>query len=189
VTAFPASRVPARPPRRRSAPAAQPGAASPSVPDDGFNLLFVCTGNTCRSPLAEALARTEAARRGWSSLQVASAGLSAAAGEAATRQAVAVAGRAGVDLGGHRSRPLTPALAEWADLILGMGPAHVAALQRLGAGEKAATLGDFAAGPQGGGVAVADPWGGGEAVYAETFQQLRQLVSEALDRLAPLLAP
>jgi protein-tyrosine-phosphatase len=188
VTTSPASRVHARHPRKKPRPAAA-HPAPPHAGEGGFNLLFVCTGNTCRSPLAEALARAEAARRGWSGLAVGSAGLAAAAGEPATRQAVAVAEREGVDLAPHRSRPLTPDLAEWADLILGMGPAHVATLQRLGAGEKAWALGDFAAGPQGEGEAVDDPWGGSEAVYAATFQQLRRLVAEALDRLAPLLAP
>ena len=49
-----------------------------------FNLLFVCTGNTCRSPLAEGIARAEIARRGWRNVEVASAGLSARAGDSDT---------------------------------------------------------------------------------------------------------
>jgi protein-tyrosine phosphatase len=110
-------------------------------------------------------------------------------GERATRAGVRVAGRAGIDLQAHRSRPLTPALAASADLILAMGPGHVAELRRLGAGERAITLGDFAAGAAGAGAAVQDPYGGSEAVYEETFQALRALVSAALDRLAPVLAP
>jgi protein-tyrosine-phosphatase len=154
-----------------------------------FRILFVCTGNTCRSPLAEGIARAEIARRGWKHVEVASAGLSAGEGERATRAGVVVAGRAGIDLKAHRSRPLTPALAAAADLVLGMGPGHVAELQRLGVGERAATLGDFAAGGEGRGPAVQDPYGGSEAVYEETFQELRALVSAALDRLEPVLAP
>jgi protein-tyrosine-phosphatase len=80
-------------------------------------------------------------------------------------------------------------LVEWADVVLGMGPSHLFTVQRLGAGDKAATLGDFAAGGEGLGDAVPDPFGGTEDVYAETFDALRGLVSAALDRLAPIVQP
>lgn len=154
-----------------------------------YNLVFVCTGNTCRSPLAEALARKELAERDWPHVRVASAGMAASTGARASRHAVTVGERHGLDLSAHRSQPLTPGLLEWADLVLAMSPSHVHAMREMGAGEKVALLGEFAAGPDDAGAPVPDPFGGGEEEYEQTLRELRRLVGSALDRLAPILHP
>jgi protein-tyrosine phosphatase len=99
-------------------------------------VVFVCTGNTCRSPLAEALCKRRLAERVGCAAEelpargyfVLSAGLAAAAGGAAAPEAVEVARAYGADLAGHRSRPLTADLAAQADYLVAMTRDHLEAL-------------------------------------------------------------
>jgi protein-tyrosine-phosphatase len=158
---------------------------------EAFRLLFVCTGNTCRSPLAEALTRREAASRGWDHLEVASAGVAAAEGLPASEGSLRAAGRHGLDLSGHRSSPLTAEKASWADLILVMSPGHLLRLEELDATSRAALLDAFARGAegQGEGRGVPDPFGGDDEAYEATYQALERAVLAVLGRLEPLLAP
>jgi len=88
----------------------------------GKTILFVCTGNTCRSPMAEYLFR---ARLGpESDWRAESAGVAAVAGRSASPEAVEALRERGIDLTPHRSRPLTQALAESAALIIAMTEGH-----------------------------------------------------------------
>ena len=167
----------------------QAGKETGSPPTTTFNILFVCTGNTCRSPLAAVLARRALEQRGWQHVQVASAGAAAEEGLGASPHAITVAERAGLDLSSHRSRLLSAELADWADLILVMSPSHGWAVDHLGGGDKVTLLGDFAAGEEGAGQAVPDPFGGDEKEYANTLRELERLIDTALDRLAPILHP
>jgi protein-tyrosine-phosphatase len=159
---------------------------------ESFKLLFVCTGNTCRSPLAEAIARRELEALGWSHVAVSSAGAHAPEGMPASEGALLIGRRYGLDLSGHRTRTLTPELVEWADLILVMGLWHMERALELGGSERTALLGAFAEGDEtdaGLGSEVPDPFGGDEDAYEVAYESLYALIRRALKRLEPILAP
>lgn len=153
-----------------------------------YNLLFVCTGNTCRSPLAEAIARAAIERRDWRHVRTRSAGTAALDGAPASPAAVQVAAEHDLDLDAHEARSLTPELLEWADLILTMGPSHLMAVSASGAGEKVALLTDFLEG-EGLGEAVEDPFGGDLETYRRAYSQIAEAIDGLLSRLEPILSP
>lgn len=151
-----------------------------------FRILFVCTGNTCRSPLAEALARRDLTGRGWSHVEVASAGTSAHPGAPASAGSLQAAAAHGLDLSSHEARPLEPRLLDEADVVLTMSASHLAVVRSLGAQAKAEILTHFVGDSAGG---VPDPFGADLPVYLDTYRALDSLVSRALDQLGTVLDP
>lgn len=147
-------------------------------------LLFVCTGNTCRSPMAGALACRAAERRGLR-VEVRTAGTSAVPGRPASTGAVLAAREQDLDLSDHVSTPLSPGLVGWADVVVCMTPSHLEAAAGATDGGEVVLLTDFLpeGDPERGGP-VPDPVGGGLEDYREVLQMLRTAVEGLLERAA-----
>lgn len=153
-----------------------------------YNLLFVCTGNTCRSPMAAAIAEKETRRRGWHHVAIRSAGSGAIDGAHATAETVQVLKEQGIETADHFSEMLTAEHVRWADLILAMSLAHIQAVSDLGGAEKVALITDFLEGDDVS-TGVEDPYGAGIDAYRRTFVQLEQAVMGLMSRLEPILSP
>lgn len=158
---------------------AGPPAEGTAAPREVWRVLFVCSGNICRSPMAEGLLRSyaEARQRG---VEVQSAGTLGIRNAPADPYAVAVCAEIGVDLGAHRSQALTQELVSWADYILVMEYAHAAAVRGMNPdlGEKVLLLGGF-----GRAMEIADPIGGWKFQFRWSRDEIKVAVEMFLDRL------
>ena len=147
-----------------------------------MRILFVCTGNTCRSALAESIGRKVIVERGLADVEVQSAGTSAWDSAPASDGALLVGMERNLDLSHHRAQTLTRELVRDADLILAMGPHHLERIEALGGSGKSYLITDFAS--RGASARpVNDPIGGELDVYRTTADELEQEVRRVFDRI------
>jgi protein-tyrosine-phosphatase len=145
-------------------------------------MLFVCTGNTCRSAMAEALMSKILKEKQISGWTADSAGLNARSGDAAAREAVTAAGEYGAHLSGHRAKQVDEEILESSDLILAMTASHRSALYDLAPGCRGRVflLTEYALGRQGD---ITDPFGRGQLAYRACALQLYDALSMLASRL------
>ncbi|HVM46953.1 MAG TPA: ribose 5-phosphate isomerase B [Candidatus Acidoferrum sp.] len=143
-------------------------------------VLFICTGNLCRSPMAEGIFRQATQHRG--AYRVLSAGLGAAEGQPPSPFAVQAVRELGIDIGDVRSRMLTREMAEQADYILGMTHNHVETVMLLypQAAEKTFLLREFDETLDYFEKDISDPIGGSYDVYLTCRDQIEQGIASLL---------
>ena len=142
-------------------------------------ILFVCTGNTCRSPMAEAILRNF----NQPDIEVKSAGVYAYGGQAASENAVKVLDKNNI-AHDHASTPLRGEDIEWATYILTMTESHkqLIASSYPQAIEKTFTLKEFIEDDRAD-RDISDPFGGNVQIYEQTFKELSQWIEKLVEKL------
>ncbi len=140
-------------------------------------IIFVCTGNTCRSPMAEGIFNS-LPNKGYFAT---SAGIFAENGSAPSENSVLALAEMKIDIKNHHSRQLTPKMIELSDLIITMTSSHKSTIlslddRLLG---KVMTLGEAADAEK----SITDPFGGGLEVYRSCRDEILDLVKKAYDKL------
>jgi len=148
-----------------------------------FHVLFVCTGNSCRSPMAEGILKNMLQKRGIKHIQVSSAGTMAPHHMPPTNYAIITTVEKGVDIASHRSQPLTEDMAESADLILVMENSHKRFVKNLSplSREKTFLLKKF--GKRGRSLEVADPIGSDLEIYRTCCEEMENEILRILPEI------
>jgi protein-tyrosine-phosphatase len=147
-------------------------------------ILFLCTGNTCRSPMAEALFRAKMPGSWHRIFELTSAGTSAWEGQPASTTAIDALNEIGVDLSKHSAKRLNAELVDASDLIVAMESTHSEAVRAIkpDAVKKVILLG--ALDQQRAETGIADPIGGDRCVYTESRDEIERLVLLLIEYVA-----
>ena len=140
-------------------------------------ILFVCTGNTCRSAMAAAMMDDIAVKNDLD-VVIDSAGIFASIGECAAENAILAMKKRDIDLSLHRTKPLTDELIDMADVILTMTSAHKMLIEGM-AKDKVFTLMEYA----GGEGDIPDPYGGDLEEYEETAEKIYDALVDIAEKL------
>ncbi|MFQ5606892.1 MAG: low molecular weight protein arginine phosphatase [Candidatus Zixiibacteriota bacterium] len=159
-----------------------PDLNTPDKPDSVFRIMFVCTGNTCRSPMAEAALRKLVHDSGVEGIDVISSGAGASGGLPASRFSHTAVESWGIDLRGHVSQALSSELIDKSDLILALAPSHYNTVLGISpeAFDRTYLLKKFPE-PGDGDDGVVDPIGMPLTVYNEVFLD----ITAELERILP----
>lgn len=136
-------------------------------------VLFLCSGNTCRSPMAQALFTAACKRLGRDDLRAVSAGVSTMDGRFASEGAMRAMARRGLDLRAHRSRQLTARELMDVSLVVGMSERHIDWVRRF---YPNASVPLYAFDPP-----IGDPVGGGDAEYELAATALEKQIERLLN--------